>query len=308
MIQRSLNVPVRWDREPKKRKQPEPAQPQQGLVHMLRSQAPLTWEIELEGHGSQKKKSKRSTLRKAKAAKDQQQTLRSNSAGQVTQKKYKKHWGLLVAWSRGRVRVDMPLYLEHLYFASYTVAATVYMIPGTKGSGNLPLAQQSMKGWRRLCPPRARMPVPYETVCLLAMKAFNTGNAQICLFLLLSFLLYLRPGEALKIRVQDIVSPVKRAGRAYQHYAILLHPTEEGIPSKTSAVGRDAKFGFEALQVFGTSPYFLAEHQVPAQERACVQCEPARCDRLLSRSLEQPRTRPPGQIPPISPPSWRGIP
>jgi hypothetical protein len=33
--------------------------------------------------------------------------------------------------------------------------------------------------------------------------------------------------------VQDIVSPVKRAGRAYQHYAILLHPTEEGIPSKT---------------------------------------------------------------------------
>ena len=159
-----------------------------------------------------------------------------------------------------------------------------------------------------MCPPRARMPVPYETVCVLAMKAFNTGNAQICLFLLLSFLLYLRPGEALKIRVQDIVSPVKRAGRAYQHYAILLHPTEEGIPSKTSAVGRDAKSRFEALQVFGTSPYFLAEHQVPAQERACVQCEPARCDRLLSRSLEQPRTRPPGQIPPTSPPSWRGIP
>ena len=127
----------------------------------------------------------------------------------------------------------MPLYLEHLYFASYTVAATVYMIPGTKGSGNLPLVQQSMKGWRRLCPPRARMPVPYETVCLLAMKAFNTGNAQICLFLLLSFLLYLRPGEALKIQVQDIVSPVKQAGRAYQHYAILLHPAEEGIPSKT---------------------------------------------------------------------------
>ena len=81
-----------------------------------------------------------------------------------------------------------------------------------------------------------------------------------------------------------------------------------GDSVKDSAVGRDAKFGFEALQVFGTSPYFLAEHQVPAQERACVQCEPARCDRLLSRSLEQPRTRPPGQIPPISPPSWRGIP
>lgn len=185
MIQRSLNVPVRWDREPKKRKQPEPAQPQQGLVHMLRSQAPLTWEIELEEHGSQKKKSKRSTLRKAKAAKDQQQTLRSNSAGQVTQKKYKKHWGLLVAWSRGRVRVDMPLYLEHLYlegedlsFASYTVAATVYMIPGTKGSGNLPLAQQSMKGWRRLCPRRLSTRAMPRYVCFFCSVSCFTYDLE----------------------------------------------------------------------------------------------------------------------------------
>jgi hypothetical protein len=139
-------------------------------------------------------------------------------------------------------------------------------------------------------------------------KAFNTGNAQICLFLLLSFLLYLRPGEALKIRVQDIVSPVKRAGRAYQHYAILLHPTEEGIPSKTQQWDEMLSLDLKPFKFLGPLLIFLAEHQVPAQERACVQCEPARCDRLLSRSLEQPRTRPPGQIPPISPPSWRGIP
>ena len=27
--------------------------------------------------------------------------------------------------------------------------------------------------------------------------------------------------------------PVKRAGKAYKHFSILLHPSEEGIPSKT---------------------------------------------------------------------------
>jgi len=49
----------------------------------------------------------------------------------------------------------------------------------------------------------------------------------------LSFFLYLRPMEAFRLRVKDIVKPVKRGGSSYGHYSFLLHPMEMGVPSKT---------------------------------------------------------------------------
>lgn len=45
--------------------------------------------------------------------------------------------------------------------------------------------------------------------------------------------MYLRPSEAFRLRVQDIVKPVRKGSRGYRHYSILLHPMEEGVPSKT---------------------------------------------------------------------------
>ena len=155
---------------------------------------------------------------------------------------------MLQKWSHNAIAVDTSLevldsmlanYLEHCYlegedlsFANYAVASVVYHLPRAKGAA-LPLVQQSMRGWRRLCPPRARLPIPYEVVCLLSMQAYKEHKLEICVVLQLMFLLYLRPGEAFTMRVQDIVFPVKRAGKAYKHFSILLHPSEEGIPSKT---------------------------------------------------------------------------
>lgn len=134
----------------------------------------------------------------------------------------------------------MTNYLEHCYlegedlsFANYAVAAVMYYIPRTKGLQALPLVQQSMRGWRRLCPPRARLPVPYEAVCLLSLQAYREHKLEVCLALQLMFLLYLRPGEVFAIRVQDVVQPIRRAGKAYKHFSVLLHPSEQGIPSKT---------------------------------------------------------------------------
>ena len=141
--------------------------------------------------------------------------------------------------NKSRLDVLLTEYLEFLYLegedlskANYVTAAVLYKVPGTKGLHALPKTQQSMKGWRRLRPPRARMPVPYEAVCLLAMAAVQVQQYQIALILLLMFHLYLRPSEPFRIRVQDIVAPVRGGKKQYKHYAILLHPNEEGVPSK----------------------------------------------------------------------------
>ena len=131
-------------------------------------------------------------------------------------------------------------YLEFQYLegadlsrANYIAAAVMYMRPETRTMAGLPRAQQSLRGWRRLCPPRARMPIPYEVVCRLVEVAAREKQAEIGLLLLLSFFLYLRPSEPYRIRVSDIISPVASGGRAFQHHAVLLHPLEEGVPSKT---------------------------------------------------------------------------
>ena len=117
--------------------------------------------------------------------------------------------------------------------ANGVTAAVMFHVPGTKGLGSLPLAQQSMKGWRRLCRLRSRMPIPYEATCLLSQAAMRMGKMEIALCLLLSFFLYLRPSEPFRLRVQDVVRPVGKRRRTYQHYTLLLHSNEVGIPSKT---------------------------------------------------------------------------
>ena len=90
-----------------------------------------------------------------------------------------------------------------------------------------------MKGWRRLCPPRSRMPIPYEVTCLLALQACKKGLVEVALAMMLIFSLYLRPNEAFLLRSRDIVRPVKSKPKAFKHYAVVLHPLEEGVPSKT---------------------------------------------------------------------------
>eukprot|EP00438_Fugacium_kawagutii_P031465 Skav222634 [mRNA] locus=scaffold10:187684:190948:+ [translate_table: standard] len=239
-----------WDRNVR-RKGPERRLPnRQVQVSPMPVQTPLTWDIEKEDGRSTSKKLRRADRRKDSLKKDPARTLRNCSVGPVTRNKYQKLWEQLVAWSKGKITTTMNRsrldaltaeYVEHLYrggedlsAGSYLVAAVAFKVPQCKGVNGLPVTQQALRGWRKECPPRSRMPLPFEVVCLLAEHAVQQGMVEIGLLLLLVFMLYLRPGEAFRLRVQDIVMPVKRAGKMYKHYTILLHPTEVGIPSKTS--------------------------------------------------------------------------
>lgn len=78
------------------------------------------------------------------------------------------------------------------------------------------------------------MPIPFEVVALMAVEAKKSNKIETGLVLLLSYMLYLRPGEFTKIRVCDVVRPVPRGGPLHQHWGFVLHPQEEGIPSKTA--------------------------------------------------------------------------
>lgn len=256
MIHRQLGVPVTWDKD-KKRKTPpvkknQPPRKLGGAVEAggkAAAERPLTWDIELSGASASEKQNRRAKRRQAAKALQPHNTLRRASVSTVTRNRYDAHWMEFVRWTRKAVTIRTPLplldrrltdYLEHLYLqgedlsrANYITAAAIYQVPGLKGLASLPMTQQSMKGWRRLCPPRSRMPIPYEVTCLLALTACQQGLFEVALAMLLIFALYLRPNEAFLLRNRDIVRPVKSKPKAFKHFAVVLHPMEEGIPSKT---------------------------------------------------------------------------
>lgn len=250
MIHRQLGVQATWDRPSKKSRCSKPKSSGVSTpTGPIPPMAPLTWDIEMStASGGAKRKERAARRARAKQA-DPQHTLRNNAVGPRTLQQYNKHWkdfvewtGCLVSEAASLPTIDNHLadYLEMLYHkgedlsqANYATAAVMFKVPGTKGLHQLPKSQQAMKGWRRLCPARSRLPVPYEVVCLLSQVALKSGKGELAIALQLMFLLYLRPSEITTLRVQDIVPPVKTRGRRYPHYAVLLHPTEAGIPSKT---------------------------------------------------------------------------
>ena len=176
--------------------------------------------------------------------------LRAASVKKVTLDRYLEHYKLLAEHAelnglrlKDPEHLDLALesYLNHVYHqgedlavGNYVVAAVGFFNPTMRGKDHLPKTMQCLKGWRKLCPPRSRMPLPFEVVALLAVTAANEEKFEVGLVLLLTFFLYMRPSEFTKIRVQDIVCPVKKkAPGSYKNWSILLHPIEEGVPSKT---------------------------------------------------------------------------
>ena len=132
-------------------------------------------------------------------------------------------------------------HLEEMYMdgddlatGRYLVAAIMYFCVALKVCGlqGLPRIRQSLNGWQKLAPAKSRLPIPFEVVALISTWAIKSGHIQIALLILLSFMLYLRPSEGLKLRCQDVVRPTRKKG-AFSMWTFILHPYEEGVPSKT---------------------------------------------------------------------------
>ena len=120
----------------------------------------------------------------------------------------------------------------------------------------LPKVKQSLAGWAKLCPPRSRLPIPYPVVALLAMHALSLGLQEVALYLLLTFALYMRPSEGLRLRKMDFVRPSsKQAG--FQYWSVVLHPWEVGLSSKTQEFDECLQLDLPYHQFLGAATFKL---------------------------------------------------
>ena len=93
----------------------------------------------------------------------------------------------------------------------------------------LPNAKETLNSWRRLKPGTMKLPVPEEIVYDVALHLGAT-NLDLCLLMLVQFDAYLRPSEALGLKVEHLVPP---CGRRYSQWALVVHPSDMGEKSKT---------------------------------------------------------------------------
>lgn len=125
---------------------------------------------------------------------------------------------------------------EDLSKAQYMTAAVMFKCPYLRSPKQmlLPVSKQCLQGWRKLDPPRSRLPLPWEVACPMAEYMMKNNMVQEGLMMLLGFVLYLRPGEIVKTKCQDLIPPTGQGRQEANKWALLLHRQEEKTPSKTA--------------------------------------------------------------------------
>ena len=176
--------------------------------------------------------------------------LQSGSVRPATQKNHLKLYREFEKWMGPRMNnlkqdpqmLDLELkeYVEECFlegenlgWAQHMVAAALYFHPriGRGIMAQLPQTGQALRGFRRLDPPKARLPWPWPMVALIANGLFLRGAAEAGLAVLLMFELYLRPGEAFNIRGVSVVPDRMETPVVYD---IILNPWEAQSASKTN--------------------------------------------------------------------------
>jgi len=136
----------------------------------------------------------------------------------------------------------ISLFMDRLFFEGDTLPAGRLALYGfawahafpTKGAA-FPKAKQALKGWRLVCPPRSREPIPWAAVLIVASHLVSCNDRLRILaaaLFLLCFDGYFRPSEALELRKEALCAPRGRA--PYDQWGVIVRPRSlSTTPSKT---------------------------------------------------------------------------
>jgi hypothetical protein len=97
----------------------------------------------------------------------------------------------------------------------------------------MPRLVRTIKGWKKVAPGGKRHAIPEAAVDLVTSLMVERDHMSMGLYLQLTFSLFARPGETMKLRIKDVVPPVKWAGKKMQNWSILLAPLE-GLATTSS--------------------------------------------------------------------------
>ena len=199
-----------------------------------------------------------------------------NSVTTKTRDKYKKAVKDFLMFV-GATSLAMPLdrldakavsYCDHRFLegkgvgaGSTLLAGLQFSMPDVSRNGwlHVPRFGRALKGWSRLAPTATRQPLPWMVCAAIAHSLLEMASIAHCLAWLLMVDCYLRPSEALKLRCEQFVLPV----RSRYKVALHLNPRKYRERSKTGELDESVvvsrRWLSDALAVYiGKRPAGLA--------------------------------------------------
>ncbi|CAE8586489.1 unnamed protein product [Polarella glacialis] len=179
--------------------------------------------------------------------------LQQRSVGATALNRYQKcfqefnNWvqenGWLMDVSSGDLVDDLASkFMDHLFFegeqtasGDYLLASILHHLPhlGRGGKRCLPKCRLALRGWGKLAPCRARLPLPWELVGAIACLMASSHGPLMAIITVLSFHAYLRPGVAGALRWRQLCPPVPGGSGPQALWSLTLRPREFETPSKT---------------------------------------------------------------------------
>ncbi|CAE8654639.1 unnamed protein product [Polarella glacialis] len=141
-----------------------------------------------------------------------------------------------------QVDLHASLHMDHLFFegnqtdaGNYLIAALCHRWPmlAKGGRRSMPRCRQALRGWTKLAPPQARLPLPWEVVAAIAHRMIEKQLVKMALCTVLCFHGYMRPGVAARLIWGQFAPPLLGGSGPQALWSLTLHPQELETPSKT---------------------------------------------------------------------------
>mmetsp|Transcript_50167 Transcript_50167/g.79463 ORF Transcript_50167/g.79463 Transcript_50167/m.79463 type:complete len:401 (+) Transcript_50167:178-1380(+) len=179
----------------------------------------------------------------------QRTVAEQRSVSQTVRKMYAHYYHHFSLWKSrqqltSHVTLDMMLadYLDVLLLnglqvgeAEKTLAAVVYFTPGMEAA-QMTRCKRSLKGFRKARPGRHRLPLYHPLVCGIAAAAMSQGRANLAIAIYATKQLYLRTGEMLGIRREDLGMPIVTGGRDLNVHTLTIASQHHGVLSKSQGM------------------------------------------------------------------------
>ena len=160
--------------------------------------------------------------------------------------------------------------------------------------GRMPVTRQALRGWRRVAPPGGRLPLPLPVIHMLVMWLLTRALPAAALYVLLLTELYLRPSEPLLLRPEDVIPGHPRAAGLSRFTSVLLHPFEQGVPSKSQEFDQSVMFDLPRHQFVATAVLDLSRRQ--AGQSLLLDLEPGQVRDLLNEASQTLQLEPLGAL------------
>ena len=185
-----------------------------------------------------------------------------------------------------------------------TVAALEFYFLQFKNQ--LPRARRALRGWRKARPATSRLALPRLAMYGIAMQMVADGQQLMGLMVMVTFFLYLRPGEAHDLLGRHVIPPVKAGSQFAWVNVVIRGNTAAGCQEKAKKSGQPDFSNFRThfvsagkqLGLDGLHPYQLrhggCHRRSLRQTQRLPRCEAARsmAHRPECSALRQDGSRP----------------